>query len=237
MTIVMDFEEGAKTANTLFHDLVYMSAVFTSPTSKLRSLLPLDKLQPVEWSGGVTRVTIAAFEYKKWGRDQPLPPYNEWAFMIPVKYVSGKEPGLEGDYVVWMPVTHEMPMRGGIEGWGFNKFMSEITFTETRDVRTCNVVADGKNIVRFKVRRLGVSNGQNDLYCFNKMKDSLTWTLVQFKGDFGRSEEGGSAGYELGDHPIAKQLGSLGLGKASVETTYGVNVRANLHSYSKLLEL
>ncbi len=74
---------------------------------------------------------------------------------------------------------------------------------------------------------------QDDFYAFNKMGDKLTWTLVQMKGRVGISDSVGSAEIELGDHPIAKQLASIGIEAKSVESKYGINLMANLHAISK----
>jgi hypothetical protein len=136
-----------------------------------------------------------------------------------------------------MPVTHELPMRGGIDGWGFNKFMSDIRFTETSDTRTCNVTVNGKNLISFTVRKSDVLERQEDMYVFNKMNDQITRALVQFKGTFGKTTAPDSAEFALGDHPIARQIALLQLEQTSDQATYGVNVRANLHAYDKTLAL
>lgn len=237
MPVLMDFEKGVKASDTQFHNLVYMSANFRTPIENLGNLLPTHKLQPIE-SEGKTEVRIFAFEYIKWGmKEQLLPPYNEWTLTIPVKYREENKTELDGFYVVWMPVTHEIPLRGGIEGWGFNKFMSDIRFTDTEDTRTCNVTMDGKQLISFIVRKTELSDLQEDLYVYNEMKGVLTRTLAQFKGDFGMSTGEGSGSMVLGDHPIAKQIASTDLKHASEKALYGVNVRANLHPYQQTLSL
>lgn len=237
MTVLMDFEEGVKASSTQFHDLVYMAANFKAPTNKLGNLLPTHKLQPLE-SKGKTDVQIFAFEYMKWGiKEQQLPPYNEWTLTIPVKYREEDKTELDGFYVVWMPVTHEIPMKGGIEGWGFNKFMSDIRFTDTKETRTCNVTLDGKQLISFTVKKTELSDHQEDLYVYNEMKGMLTRTLAQFKGGFAMSMGEGSGSIVLGDHPIAKQIASTDLKHTSEKALFGVNVRANLHAYQQTLPL
>ena len=237
MSIIMDFEQGVNSSRTQFHDLVQMSANFTANTKKVSALLPTKKLQPVE-TKGKTEVQIWAFEYKKWGRkDQPLPPYNEWTLLVPVNYAKDDGTKLSGNYVVWMPVTHEIPLKGGIDGWGFNKFMSDIRFTETPNTRTCDVSVEGSSLISFTVKKAKLSGYQEDSYAFNEMNGMLTRSLVQFKGDFGFSEGKGSARLILGDHNISKQIASLELEKNSTYAFYGVNVRANLHAYHQTLPL
>jgi hypothetical protein len=233
----VDFEEGVKASRTQFHDLIYMAANFKAPTSKLEELLPTPKLQPME-SKGETDIQICAFEYKKWGRkEQPLPPYNEWTLLIPVTYMGEDKSKLDGAYVVWMPVTHEIPLQGGIDGWGFIKFMSDIGFTETKDSRTCDVSVDGKQLISFTVKKAELSDYQQDMYVYNEMKGMLTRTLVQFKGDFGLSSGDGSGSFILGDHLIAKQIASIDVERTSYSALNGVNVRANLHAYHQTLPL
>lgn len=241
MSIVMDFEEGGKACLAQYRDIVFMDAMFPASSEKLQTLLPTKKLQPVESTRGITHVTMGALEYRGWysvrrGMDQMLP-YNEWAFIVPVNYVSGKAPPVEGGYVVWMPVTHEIPMRAGVEGWGLNKFMSEIKFSETRDARTCEVTVDGKRIVRFSVKRLVGPELQNDRFVFARKGDVLTRTLTQWRGELGVGRGVGSASFDLGDHPIAEQLASVGLINRPVEARYGSKVRANLHMVNETLAL
>jgi hypothetical protein len=136
-----------------------------------------------------------------------------------------------------MPVTHERPMRGGIDRWGFNKFMSDIRFIQTSDTRTCEITIDGEKLISFTVKQLNVSERQEDLYVFNKMKDLITRTLFQFKGDIGKVTEPDSAEFTLGEHPIARTITSLQLEQTPDETTYGVNMKAILHPYEKALPL
>ena len=217
--------------------MIYMSADFKTPADKLGDLLPTPKLQPLE-SNGQTDVRIFAFEYHGWSvRGQSWPPYNEWTLTIPVEYRGEDGTGLDGYYVVWMPVTHETPMRDGIEGWGFNKFMSDIRFTETEETRTCEFVVNGKKLISFTIRKTGTSDNQVDYYVYNEMDGMLTRTLAQFNGGFGTSTGNGSGSIALGDHPIAKKIASTGLEFNSGSALYGVNVRLNLHDYECTLPI
>ena len=217
--------------------MIYMSADFRSPAGKLGDLLPTPKLQPLE-TNGQTDVRIFAFQYEKGGAgEESWPPYNEWTLTIPVEYMGKDRAGLTGYYVVWMPVTHEIPMRDGIEGWGFNKFMSDIVFTETEQTRTCRVVVDGRKLISFTIRKAETSHGQVDYYVYNEMDGKLTRTLAQFKGGFGNSTGDGSGSISLGDHPIARKIGSAGLEPNSGNALYGLNVRLDLHAYEYTLPL
>jgi hypothetical protein len=217
--------------------MIYMSADFKSPADKLRDLLPTPELQPLE-SNGQTDVRIFALEYQGWSvGEQSWPPYNEWTLTIPVEYRGEDGTGLGGYYVVWMPVTHEIPMRDGIEGWGFNKFMSDIRFTETKETRTCEVVLNGKKLISFAIRKAETSDNQVDYYVYNEMDGMLTRTLAQFKGGFGTSTGDGSGSIALGDHPLARRIASTDLELNSGNALYGVNVRLNLHAYECTLPL
>jgi hypothetical protein len=215
--------------------MIYMSADFEAPANKLEDLLPTPKLQPLE-SNGQTDVRIFAFEYHGWSvREHSWPPYNEWTLTIPVEYRGEDGIGLSGYYVVWMPVTHETPMRDGIEGWGFNKFMADIKFTETEETRTCKVIVNGKKLISFTIRKAGTSDNQVDYYVYNEMEGMLTRTLAQFKGGFGTRT--GSGSIALGNHPLAKKIASTGLKLNSGNALYGVNVGLNLHDYECALPL
>jgi hypothetical protein len=236
----MDFEEGLTKCLAYYNDSTYMEASFPSLTEKLRSLLPTEKLHPIESSKQITPIKMSASENKEWyskrlGKN-PLPPYNVYTFSIPVTYISENQPPLDGEYIVWMPETHELPIKGGIEGWGFNKFISEIKFEETKDARTCKVAIDGKKFIWFTVKKLTGSESQEDQYVYNKMGNHLTRTLVQYKGQF-ELAAGSSATFELGEHQIAKKMRSLGIENTPLRVKFGLKIRGNLHAFNQTLPL
>jgi hypothetical protein len=217
--------------------MIYMSADFKSPAGRLGNLLPTPKLRPLE-SNGQTNVRIFAFKYEEGGAgEHSWGAYNEWTLTIPVEYVGEEGTGLGGYYVVWMPVTHETPMRDGIENWGFNKFLADIKFTETRETRTCEVAVDGQRLISFTIRKAETSEKQLDYRVYNEMDGMLTRTLAQFRGDFGTSTGDGSGSIVLGAHPLARKIESTGLELTSRDAIYGVNVMLSLPAYDSTLPL
>ena len=129
-------------------DFSRMSASFPVPTNKVKDALPTERLKPVEIKPGIAMIRFAAMEYRETDRDW-LESYNEFGVSVPVQYQSDEDsPEFPGLYVVHLPVTTEEARWGGVEIYGFPKFIAEINFKEEGDMRRCRVRARAPLSVR-----------------------------------------------------------------------------------------
>ena len=65
-----------------YYDNTSMTAIYTASTEKVRRLLPLTDMHPVEAMSGRALVAFTAFEYRKTDID----PYNEFSISFPITF-------------------------------------------------------------------------------------------------------------------------------------------------------
>lgn len=218
---------------------------FTASADKLQELLPSKRLKPALLTPGRGVISFGAFEYRElvdW------PAYNEVGMSIPVLY----EPAVNvpavpllaprwfktyGLYVHHLPVTTELARVGGIEIWGYPKFLAEITFEEAGESLRCRLRAEGKDIITLEVEELATGSRSMDWHTYTVKGDELLKTRIQVQGEIGMSTLRGGATYTLGDHPIADELRSLDIGDKAVQCIYAPQLQSMLHPGEERLPL
>ena len=161
-----------------YYDWSWMGALFPAPAAKVRGLLPTNKLQPVLLMPGIAMVALAAFEYRNIA---DVEPYNEFTVAVPVQYEPAvNAPGLPlffhpllaperyrkiGMYVHHLPVTTPAARDFGVEIWGYPKFIADIGFEETGEVRRCRR-AEGKDIVILEIRKSAAAARAVNFYSY-----------------------------------------------------------------------
>jgi hypothetical protein len=218
-----------------YFDSSMIAASFPAPAAKVQEVLPSDKLKPVQVMPGTAAVALAAMEYR---HIDGLAPYNEFGVMLPVVYQTADNiPGLPGLYVLHLPVTTEEARWGGVEIYGYPKFIAEISFEDAGEMRRCRIRAEGKDIITLEVKK-PVSQPQSwELYTYTVKDGQLLRTLIQQQGQIGTSDVRGGASYTLGDHTIAEELRALGMDKTSVLHQYAPQSQSMLHLSGERLPL
>ncbi|MCL4476071.1 MAG: acetoacetate decarboxylase family protein [Nitrospirae bacterium] len=230
-----------------YHDWSWINAFFSAPVTKVRRLLPSGKLKPILLAPGITMVALSGFEYRK----SDLNPYNEFAVAIPVQYEPVVNiPGLPllfhpalspewyrklGMYVHHLPVTTQAALDTGVEIWGYPKFIAEISFEETGDMRRCRLRAEGKEIVVLEVKKSTTKARAISFYTYTVKNGQLLRTLIQTQGQYCITRFPGGASYTLGDHPIAEELKTLGMGRTALGRFYAPQLQSLLHPASERL--
>ena len=228
-----------------YYDWSAMMAHFPAPVAKLRELLPSQRLKPALLTPGTGLLTLAAFEYRDLAC---FPPYNELAIGIPVQYEPAVNiPALPllrqqwfstfGLYIHHLPVTTQEAYEFGVEVWGYPKFLAEISFEETEQVRRCFLHADGKDILTLEVEKLRTKKESLDYYSYTVKGGQLLRTHIEVQGEAGMVRLRGGATFALGDHPIADQLGALNIGEKAAECLYAPRVQSMLHAAERRLLL
>ena len=218
-----------------YFDSSMIAATFPAPAARVQEVLPSDRLKPVQLMPGTAAVALAAMEYR---HIDGLAPYNEFGIMVPVEYQPADNvPGLPGLYVVHLPVTTEEARWGGVEVYGYAKFMAEISFEDAGEVRRCRIRAEGKEIITLEVKKLVTGPQSSELYTYTVKEGQLLRTLVQQQGQVGTSDVSGGARYTLGDHPIADQLRALEMDETSVLHQYVPQMQSMLHLPGERLPL
>jgi hypothetical protein len=224
-------------------DFSAMIGGFTARADKLQGLLPSKRLKPALFTPGKGVIAFSAFEYREL---VDIPKYNEFAISIPVLYEpSVNIPGLPllapqwfktyGLYVHHLPVTTVLARDGGIEIWGFPKFLAEITFEEMGESLRCRVRAEGKDIITLEGEKLATKPQSTEWPTYSVKGDELLKTRTQVQGEMGVSALRGGVTYTLGDHPIADELRSLDISDKAVQYIYAPQLQSMLYPGEKRL--
>jgi hypothetical protein len=195
------------------------SAVFPASLRRVRQALPDRRFVPAQLAPGVAAVQMAAFEYY----DLDVPPYNEFAMCIPLATPQFLPlPGyntlrqmlrMEYDlYFHHLPVTTEIAMRGGIDYYGFPKFLASIDFSDTPDWVECEVKEGGERICTLRGRKIAAArSGKMKFFChLYQYSQPQTAEGKMNARSYAMSFKPGDAGLSLGSaHSIASELSGL----------------------------
>ncbi|MDR2852314.1 MAG: acetoacetate decarboxylase family protein [Burkholderiaceae bacterium] len=212
-----------------YYDNTSMTAAFTAATKKVRALLPDPDMRLVEFRPGRCVAVISCFEY----RDSDIDPYNEvsMAFLIShgrrslpaVKLLKGLYDSCFEAYVWKLPVTTEIARWGGVELYGFPKFVADIHFTRTAGTMACRLACDNQHILTLEGKVLKTSPRKKPLrYRAYSVKDGLPLCANVYTSarEFAQSMLPNSARLTLGEHEIGRTLRNLDLAKMPLMYQY-----------------
>ena len=210
-----------------YFDYSLMGAAFPVPVTKVQKVLPSEKLKPVETTPEMATVALIAAEVRI---VDSMGPYNEFDVMIPVTYETADNVSRpSGYFCLYIPVTTEEALVGGVEIYGYPKFLAEISFEEAGEIRRCRVRAGGKSIITLEVVKSATEPQSYDNYTYTIKDGQLLRTLYQVQGQNSTNYTKGGASFTLGDHPIAAELSSLEMDKVSVMHRYAPRLKMLLH--------
>ncbi len=198
-----------------------LAVALTASTKRVRELLPHPAMHPVELYPGRCLVGISAFEYRVCDID----PYNELSISFPVTVGRRAIPGLHllaslarrtfAAYVWQLPVTTERARYGGVELYGFPKFLAEITIKSDGGWVEATLGIEGRRILAVRVRQGPTRPGKRIRYRAYTVKDGvpLVANVLTLPHQAFESMDSSEGALELGSgHPICERLGSLDLG-------------------------
>lgn len=211
------------------------SASFKVPLDKAKKIMPSEKILPIEYSSGLAEIYILANEFR---HIDILYPYNEVAVAIPISYQSGGKNSISsGLWYLHLPVSTEDGRWGGVENYGYPKFVAEIEFDFRSDTKQCTVTHKGSKILTIKAKATGTLF-QEWKYDNITMKDGrLLHSSLSVKGQKGIDETPGGASVSFGDHPIAEELQSLKMEFTSFRHAYMPKIQAILSIAREIKEL
>jgi hypothetical protein len=185
-------------------------------------------------------VAVSCFEY----RDTDVGPYNEVAVAIPLNEPSfranlpgralweGVRRGQMHSFIVHLPVTTEIALRGGIDLFNYPKFLAEIEFDESDGDRRCRLAEGRTPILTLTGPRLPAQGSDRlQRFCHTWMDgqpQQAEFALERLQ--VGTSKRPGAAVLELGDsHPIARELDRLLVSRRSLWYEYAPRFQAILY--------
>jgi hypothetical protein len=177
--------------------------------------------------------------------DGDLGPYHELAVAFLVRH-RGMEPasavtksaeiarGFIGAFIHQLPVNQEFTLEAGRDIWGFPKFLADIDVDLAGPVARCELRHDGEHVLSLSVRRgftMPARGSSVDAYSHADGVLRRTAWSMQPTGVRGRPA---GAELTLGDHPIAKELRSLGLPRRAALSSTMDHVRMQFQAPDEL---
>ena len=217
-----EFEQAGRNFKlpVFYYDNTSITAIYTASTSKVKKLLPHPAMSPIEMLPGRSMVAFTAFEYRKTDID----PYNEFSIAFLTTFDKSQVPGLTAlwqlarrcftAYVWKLPVTTEIARFGGVELYGYPKFLADITFERGGEWIECRLSEKGEKILALKGKILPTARGKITRFITYSVLDGipLTANVVVDPLEFAQSRDSQSASLELGaKHAIAKALSEIDL--------------------------
>ena len=231
-----EFErEGTRrTLPYFYYDNTSLTAIFLASSSKIRGLLPHQDMKPVEIVPGRCMVAFSAFEYRK----TDFEPYNELSISFQISFRRRQIPGITAakmmlsratsSYIWQLPVTAEHARAGGVDLFGYPKFLAEIGFETNEDWITCTLAERGRDILRLRGRKLVTHKGKfirHTTFSVGSGVPLVAEVLVN-PLEYAEAYDGSTVQLELGtSHHICDVLRQIGLSK-----------RARMYQYSPVNE-
>jgi Acetoacetate decarboxylase (ADC) len=202
-------------------------AYYLVSASAAQRLIDASGLRIASVLPGKTLCTIGTMDY----RDGDLGPYHEIAISFFVRerdQVSVPIIGTAldfarnrlGAYIHQLPVDGTFTCEAGRSIWGFPKFMSEIDISNDGDQETAALRVEGRHVLTQRIRLEGTRSFPERGQTSYAHREGVTYrTRSVMRGDrIGARFRGASI--ELGDHPVADELRSLGLPQRALFSTY-----------------
>ncbi len=228
-----------------YYDNTTMTAIYTASTKRVKRLLPDRKLRLIEMFPGRCLVAFTAFEYRRTDID----PYNEFSVAFLVTHGTAQIPGLTSlrqlmnnrftAHIWQLPVTTEIARVGGVEMYGYPKFIGDIRFDRSDGWISCTLAENDTNILSLRGKMLPVKKGSTHHYITYSVLDSVPLVTNVFIDplEFAQSMKGSYAELELGlGHEITETLRDIGLGSRPVIYQYMPKTQAILFAGRNMID-
>lgn len=196
-------------------------AAFPVDLDKARALLPGNEIHPLRlWNTGLLVVSVMDY------RNTSIGKYVE--FSVAIACTHGRKPAPRllpallpwlygtGQFVVELPVSTEISVKGGKGIWGMPKHQGSLDYRITGTTVSSQYDVDGQLGIRITIQRprrtwLPLSVGASN-YCAYR---GMIWkSTLYFKAKAGLSMgKKGGAELLIGDHPSLAPLKALGIGQ------------------------
>jgi hypothetical protein len=208
-----------------YYDGSAITALFAARLGALRGLLPDPRFVPARLAPGLGVIGVTAFEY----RDTDIGPYNELAISVLLNHpphlanLPGRALGRAlrqrqvHAYVHHLPVTTEVARVGGIDFYGYPKFIAKIDFSEGDGWVTCRLAEGAAHILTLRGRRIATPRSE-EMQAFSHLWMDRQPQSSEFKlsaAELGMTSRRGAATLELGTggHPISAELARIVVGR------------------------
>ncbi|MEJ2588742.1 MAG: acetoacetate decarboxylase family protein [Deltaproteobacteria bacterium] len=212
-----------------YYDNTLLAAIFLASSSKIEQLLPHPSMKPVEIIPGRCTVAFAAFEY----RETDFEPYNEVSISFLISFGQRQIPGFTAakmmlsrtisSYVWQLPVNTEHARAGGVNLFGYPKFLADISFDKGDEWITCTLAEEGREILQLRGRRLPTKKAKLIHYITYAVENGspLVAEVLVNPVEYAESYGGSEVELELGSgHYVSDMLEQVDLGKQALVYQY-----------------
>ncbi len=201
-------------------------AYYVVPAKAAQALIAPSGLRIATTMPGRTLCTIGTMDY----RDNDLGQYHEIAVTFFVHEPGARAVPVVGApfamargglaaYIHQLPVDADFSREAGRKIWGFPKFMSTIDIVRDRGVETAVLTIDGAHALTQSVRLGGTGSFSERPQISFALRDGVLYRTPSAMSGEGVGFRLGGARIELGGHPIADELRTLGLPKKPLFST------------------
>ncbi|MCG8588292.1 MAG: acetoacetate decarboxylase family protein, partial [Proteobacteria bacterium] len=188
-------------------------------------------------------LSLAAIDY----RDNDLGDYNEVSIAFFVR-PRGDRPAIPylgnlldlfrgrlGTFIYRLPVNQSFTRDAGEGIWGFPKTVEQIDMEKTATSCTCRLVMDGQHVLTVTLPRGGERTMSGSSLCTYTLIDGAPHRTRFTQGGTGTGfGRGSGVALELGGHPLAEELRSLGLPKRPFMTVWTEHMHGRFDAPEKL---
>lgn len=198
-------------------DSPVLMAVFTIDAKKAKKLMP-DEIHPFRlWNKALLMITVIDY------RSTVIGKYIEYSIAIACTHGSKSAPRLlpavlmkhygMGQYVLDLPVSSEISVKGGKGIWGMPKHQANLDFIIGEDTVSSQYDLDGKLVMKVEVkrpRRVWLPVSMNGVANYCEFRGMLMKSYIYFKGKLGFSLfKKDIAKLTIGSHPRIQLLNDL----------------------------
>ena len=133
-------------------------------------------------------------------------------------------------YIHRLPVDGEFTCEAGNTIWGFPKVVAEIELTTVNGKQTATLRADGRDVLSQSMSAGGTRDVPERTQISYAYRDGTLYRTPSTMRGEGVGMRLGGADLELGTHPIADELRSLGLPKRPVFSTFMSKMTGTFHA-------
>ncbi|SHN46731.1 acetoacetate decarboxylase family protein [Cryptosporangium aurantiacum] len=187
------------------------TVLFEVDATAAAALLPTDAFEIVETTPGRAHLALVLVDY----RDNDLGAYHEVGLTFFVRPRSGGE---DGTFITRLPVDQPFTCEAGLKIWGFPKTIEQIDVENTDTSSTWTLRMDGQLALAVRVPRGGTDPTPPSPMTTYSLLDGVPHSTVFTQGGEGSQVVIGGEGVQvtLGQHPVGRELASLGLPDAPV---------------------
>jgi Acetoacetate decarboxylase (ADC) len=210
------------------------TALFDVDAAAARALVP-GEFDLVESVPGRCQMVIAVIDY----RDNDLGDYLELGITFFVTPAGGGGDGDQaGTFITRLPVNQEFTCEAGRTIWGFPKTVEDIALDYSDTSVTCTLRMDRALILRLTLPRGGSDEMPPLPMTTYSLIDGVAQQTAFTQGGTGSQVLLGGDGVTLvlGDHPVAKELATLGLPAPAQMATWTEHMHGTFETPEPLAE-